>query len=276
MAVSRILNAITTIGFQLGVGYFFRNYESLLLGALLGYFANCIAMIAGIDSVFRKKMFQFSRNHLTMVARKFQVFPRTNLLQAAVDMLQINGPVYIIRVLFSPALLGLFSFAFRLVQAPMNFVGSALAQVFYREAQEDFLQNKILRHRVRRIILISTGAGIPVMGVLIFAGAPLFAFVFGEQWRGAGIIAGILSPLMLTDFIRASLSQIPIIMGWQKKYLSVSSLSVLFIAASFLPALFFKTEFNYLLLVMSVSLSLLYSGLIGWVYFESGKSRQQL
>jgi len=51
--------------------------------------------------------------------------------------------------------------------------------------------------------------------VLMLFAPQLFAIVFGDDWREAGVYALILSPWMALNFITSPLSQLPLVVGQQ-------------------------------------------------------------
>jgi hypothetical protein len=57
--------------------------------------------------------------------------------------------------------------------------------------------------------------------VIYFFGAPLFAFVFGAEWRFSGELSEIMAPWLMLNFIVSPLSTIPLVFDKQKAYLII-------------------------------------------------------
>ena len=62
------------------------------------------------------------------------------------------------------------------------------------------------------LILLGIGPSI----VLFFFSPTLFAWIFGDAWREAGIVAQILAPLYFLNFIASPLSYVFFVAGKQK------------------------------------------------------------
>ncbi|MFA7273240.1 MAG: oligosaccharide flippase family protein [Crocinitomicaceae bacterium] len=233
IAVNKISSSLFTNGFSLFFGFLKMNFNGLMGGALVASLVNFLVVLYQIKKDFQYVVRTSSLNQLKKLATEYKRFPLVNSFQSVLDATQINGLIYIISGLFGQLIVGVFSLSLRILLAPMNFIGGAISQVFYQEASDRYNQDKPLMPLVNRT-LKQTGLLISVvLLVLLFFGPQLFAFVFGERWREAGVYAQILSPWVCLDFVRAPLSQIPLIFKQQNQMLIFtvfSNLIILFIA----------------------------------------------
>jgi O-antigen/teichoic acid export membrane protein len=101
--------------------------------------------------------------------------------------------------------------------------------------------------------------------VLLTIGPWLIGFVFGSAWHEAGIYARILAPWLFFDFIRATISYTPIVIGRTRTmfYISLAG-AVLMVLQLVIGGLVFKNATTTLIL-LSGTLSLYSIGVILWI-----------
>ena len=137
-----------------------------------------------------------------MLFRSYHIdFPKFYLPTVMLDTLSKNLPIIFISSLFSNNLVGLYSFALRILSLPLLLIGTSVGQVFYQKFSENThnIQSRkaLLTKTWRHLALI----GLVPMIICFMYSAPIFAFVFGEEWRLAGEIAAILSPYLYAQFV---------------------------------------------------------------------------
>ncbi len=218
----RISNSMITASTNIGLGVLKSGSTGLLMGNLLGNILSVFVFWGSLFSEIRSLSKYVNLKRISDVASQYKKFPLTNSFQAASDIFQINGVIYFISYFFSQAVVGSFSYTIRVLQAPMNFIGGAIAQVFYQEASSLKNQNKDISGLLSSTMKKSALIGLPVPVILMLFGPEIFAFVFGEQWKEAGEYARILSPWFLFDFIRATVSQVVFVTGSQSRLLLFS------------------------------------------------------
>ena len=196
----------------------------------------------------------------------YREFPLVNSFQAISDMLQINGIIYFIIYFFNSFIVGSFSYALRILQSPMNLLGSAMAQIFFQQASELRNNGKSLKEIVRNTMIKSAITGLPIFATIILFGPQLFACVVGEPWREAGIYARILSPMLFFDFIRSPVSQVPLIIGKQKRLFSFSLIGNFILIVSMIYGGFVTHDIIKGLSLFSILQSLYTIILLRWFY----------
>jgi O-antigen/teichoic acid export membrane protein len=102
---------------------------------------------------------------------------------------------------YGPKMVGLYALVDRTLQAPCILIAQATSQVYAVQAAQLGVSNPAA---LRRLFLKITGTNLlygAVPLVLVWAFAPfLFATVFGEPWRAAGVYARILAPAYYIGF----------------------------------------------------------------------------
>ncbi len=218
----RVSNSLVSSSVNIAMGGMKFGSIGLLLGAILGNGISIVIFFKEMYKDIKEQAGFISKGKMKEIAFSYKEFPLVNSFQSISDMLQINGIIYFIIYFFNSFIVGSFSYALRILQAPMNLLGSAMAQIFYQQASELKNNGENLKDIVKKTMIKSALTGLPIFLAIIFFGPQLFAFVFGETWREAGVYARILSPMLFFDFIRSPVSQVPLIIGRQKRLFSIS------------------------------------------------------
>lgn len=238
-------------------------------GVLTAYLGSgVISLLVAIYQIkadFRLMLRGITFRRMVFVGKKYVRFPLINTFQALLDALQLNGLIYIISFLFGDYFVGIFSLSIRILFLPMGFIGGAIAQVFYQEANSLIHQKQPLYPLVKRTIKMSSLVITPVFIVLVLAGPLLFSFVYGKEWVGSGVYARYLAAWVCIDFVRASLSQIPLIFNRHHVLLIFSIASNSLILLVFIAGYFMELNLGTILIVISALQVLLIFVLINWI-----------
>lgn len=222
LAHAKIINSFSTNLIMLVLGLAGSGAWGLLIGNLSGIIVFNLLFIAKIYFLDRSKFGSFSKSGILHQAKRHKDFPIANMPQSFLDMLQMNGIIYLLQIFFTPVILGWYSFAMRVLQAPMWLIVSSIAQVFYKEASENYQAGKSISATVNKTIKMTAFTGLPALVALVAAGPWLFTFVFGKPWKAAGEYAQILAPWLYFDFIRYSVAQTVLIVNKMRPMLFFS------------------------------------------------------
>jgi len=123
---------------------------------------------------------------------RYKKFVLIDPWSALVNSISWQLPVLLLAGYFSPVIAGFYALGFKAFQMPMSLIGSSIEQVFFQRAailkREGGLN--ILLEDVVKIFLMFTS--IPII-LLTVTGGDIFAVVFGEIWREAGVYTQILA-----------------------------------------------------------------------------------
>lgn len=213
-ALGRIL--ISAVVASLGIVFgFFGFIPGLIIAFVVGNLVGLIALSADIISDRRVFFAGVNRASIKSIFSKHSAFAKINVPHALVDNFQANGVVFIIASFFTDALVGLYDHTFRMLRAPLSLIGSAYYQVFYQKITQQHYSASEIKKMVlsvyKRTFLIGI---IPFSLIFLFAPA-IFGFVWGENWREAGVIAQIIAPWLFLNFIVSPVSCIPLIFNKQ-------------------------------------------------------------
>ena len=262
----RVSNSLVSSSVNIAMGGMKFGSIGLLVGAILGNGISVVIFFKEMYKDIKEQSGYISKRKMKEIAFSYREFPLVNSFQSISDMLQINGIIYFIIYFFNSFIIGSFSYALRILQAPMNLLGSAMAQIFYQQASELKNNGENLKDIVKKTMIKSALTGLPIFLTIIFFGPQLFAFVFGETWREAGVYARILSPMLFFDFIRSPVSQVPLIIGRQKRLFSISLIGNFILIISMLYGGIFVHDIVKGLLMFTVLQSLYTIILLRWFY----------
>lgn len=262
----RVSNSLVSSSVNIAMGGMKFGSIGLLVGAILGNGISVVIFFKEMYKDLKEQAGFISKGKMKEIAISYKEFPLVNSFQSISDMLQINGIIYFIIYFFNSFIVGSFSYALRILQAPMNLLGSAMAQIFYQQASELKNNGENLKDIVKKTMIKSALTGLPIFLTIIFFGPQLFAFVFGETWREAGVYARILSPMLFFDFIRSPVSQVPLIIGRQKRLFSISLIGNFILIISMLYGGIFVHDVVKGLLMFTVLQSLYTIILLRWFY----------
>lgn len=260
---SRVLNSVINSTFSILLGVSGILKAGLIIAALLAQSVSNLIFRGG------KSKLIISKSYLIGLIPNFKKnidFLKFNSLQALSDMFMVNSMYYILPMYYNNTLIGQFALAIRILQAPMSLIGSSIAQVFYQQAAKN--QHENINHSllIKSTIKKSAILALPIPVVLLLWGPQLFAYVFGEPWLFAGSVARILSPWIYFDFIRASISQIPIILNKQKVMFWISFASNLSLVLILIYFGFNKLPINTTFIAVSLIMSIFSILIIFWIY----------
>jgi O-antigen/teichoic acid export membrane protein len=237
-SLTRLVSEIKIIGVLVSVAYVFIAWMFNLHEDTI-----CVALCAGIGiSILRAlKSINVSisnriRNKgvVKLLIKKYIDFPLFNLPSGFINIIAGQGPLIIIAFFFGKTSAGYFSIAQKTLNVPVNLIGNAVSLVLYKYASSVDNYGG-LKDKLQVITLLLMLAIIPVWFFFYLISEDLYAFVFGEELRTAGVIANV---LIVFFYIRLLVvSQSSILLGIKKLKLDLY-LNIIIAVFVLLPFLF--------------------------------------
>jgi len=257
LAVSRTVQSGTASVVQLGGGSIKASALGLIGGQMIGQVLSTAVLVLQIcrqDHALARKL-RLAR--AMALAKKYKNFPRFLIVAHGFNAGSRNMPVVLLNAIFGTATAGLFTLVQRVMGAPMVLVAGALGDVFRQEASHAYANTgncrAVYQRTFQRLLVIAL---LPF--TLFFFSAPfIFAFVFGEQWRAAGVYAQILTPMFFLQFVTSPLSSMYMIAEKQKMDLLWQLGLFLLVACSFFAGYMFDSA-KISLVAFSASYCLMY------------------
>lgn len=122
-------------------------------------------------------------------AREHRSFPLYRMPQDGLNTLTVQLPSIILAALYSPAIIGFYLLAQRVLQAPTSVIRESVRSVMYQRFVEADHQNKDLYSICVKATLLMAGAMLPFVVVMLIWGPLLFELIFGQEWQIAGYYA---------------------------------------------------------------------------------------
>jgi len=211
-----IVRAILMVITQIVSGYLGIGGIGLLIGHIAGQLALLI-IYAWYDMMQRFPWQKLSTwAEMKIEAKTYIKFPLIAMPQTFIGGLQDFLCFTLVGILSGSWMMGLLGLMFRVVRMPATLIGTAIAQIAYREMSALHHTQGNLVHFYLKLVLILFGLSLLPALLLGFFGQPLFVWAFGEVWRGAGAMAAVFSPYMVGHFLVTSLGMLPLILGKQQ------------------------------------------------------------
>jgi lipopolysaccharide exporter len=189
-----------------------------ILGQVLGM-VTLAALIIRDDVKFLHQATSFGG--VVSMMKRFSDFPKFYTCSNLVNVLTSHLPVIFLGAFFTPAVVGFYSLAERVLQAPTSLVSSAISQVFHQQAASAYNNGKVAeltRQTFTKLVMIGV---FPILLAGLFA-QEIFVTFFGDEWSDAGVFAAILSPLIAVRFFSSPLSILSAVMNKQSSALIFS------------------------------------------------------
>jgi len=147
---------------------------------------------------------------LRQLAIRHRDFPLLRTPQTLINALSQSLPILLLAGYFGASASGQYAIAIAVLGMPSGLIGGSVMSVFYPRINEAIRNGENARN-----LIIKTTIGMAVTGavpflIVIATGPFLFEFVFGEQWKTAGIYAQWLAPWLFFQYInKPAVSAIP-------------------------------------------------------------------
>jgi O-antigen/teichoic acid export membrane protein len=268
LSYSRILNSLSVNSFKILFGILSFGAVGLIVGNIIGTIAGALTYTKNNIKAFRTHISYSEKTRRLVSARQFRDFPYVNAPHALTDMGKEILIIILMTYYFGLEIVGLYSFALKIIRIPISLIGIAFGQVFYQKASGLINEKKSIKkfslRNARDLFLISV---IPT-SILFFYGEGLFVFAFGEGWRYAGYLAEINAPALLILFLSSPLSRIPMLLGEQRMFFLISTIfSVFYLLILYLGSSYYSLDFTSVWIALSI-FQFVYLGLIILWYFQ--------
>jgi O-antigen/teichoic acid export membrane protein len=196
LAAARVTQSAATVAAQvmLGIGAF--GALGLLAADLVGRVTAAIRLGRAAWRSHEPSFRRVSLAGVRVAAVRYRRFPIFSTGSALLNTLGLQAPLLLLVALYGAGPGGQFLLAQRVAALPIVLVAGSVGQVFFGEAARLSREHPAA---LRALFLQATSSlvrwGIGP-SVLIAALAPfLFAPLFGEEWRDAGLFAALLAPM---------------------------------------------------------------------------------
>lgn len=233
LAANRIYQAVLTIAVQISLGLLVHNETGLLAGLIAGQLCSVLLLLLFFRKTSNTGVKPLQVQHFRQTAGKYRNFLFYTTPSEFINALINQLPVFLLQRFGGISYVGSYNFTQRLLGIPQQFLSSAIVEVFRQKASAHYSEHgncsAVFNKTFRVLTLLAI---IPFTAIAIFA-QPLFAIIFGEEWREAGLFAQYLSILFFFRFIVSPLTYVYIVAGRLREDLVLHILFLILTVASF-------------------------------------------
>jgi O-antigen/teichoic acid export membrane protein len=164
----------------------------LVTGRVIGAAAYAAAFSADIVGALRGFGRRWHDADALKGARRYRQFALFNMPYSLLGGFSRDFLVYAFTAFRDVAAAGQFGLARLLINAPTSLLAASLSQVFYQQAVVNG-SSEVFRRTTLSMLQATVVSIAPACGVLALWGPDVFAVVFGERWREAGLFASYLA-----------------------------------------------------------------------------------
>ena len=201
---SKVLVSVFGVVVSVIFGLFSLHY-GLLLSSVLATGLASLWLLYRYRKVLYVSLFQRAR-HKRILVRRYRSFPIYNATTGLLDGLTQAMPIFFLSRYFPEAVVGYYALMLRVAMAPISFISGAVSQVNLKKVADLVNQGVPVRPYLLRLTMVLTLIVLPFTLLLVFYAPPLFAWIFGEQWRLAGVYLQVLMPALALRFVVSTIS----------------------------------------------------------------------
>ncbi|MGC3873512.1 lipopolysaccharide biosynthesis protein [Halomonas sp. GXIMD04776] len=213
-----VLQALWINGAKAGIGLVTPVAAVLVILATLGSALHALMLYKGIRT---KRADRFvddqavpleSPASYKALALRHRDFPYYRAPQVFLNAVSQSLPVLMLASFFGPAVAGFYSLGKMVLGVPSTLIGQSVASVFYPRINEAAHAGENTQRLILKATLALAAVGIVPYGVIVAFGPWLFSFVFGDEWKIAGVYAQWLALWSYFGFMnRPSVGAIPVL-----------------------------------------------------------------
>lgn len=211
IAGTKLRQAVATLAIQLTA--FKLGGIALLVAQIAGQGVGTTSLAR--PALSKPEFKQVSSEGIKQVAIRYQRFPKFSTWASLVNTAGHQLPPILFAAFFTVGAAGLYALAHRILTLPTTLIGGAIGDVFFSHAADAHRENRLgeLYLKLQDTLI---QIGLPPAMILVVAGSDLFALVFGEAWREAGVFSQWLAISIFAGFVVSPLSQVFIVLEKQK------------------------------------------------------------
>lgn len=205
IARTRLVQGCANVATQLLVGFAGAGAIGLILGQLVGLTVGTARLARGLRLTVAAKRAFGAPLRLRALSRRYHRFPKYDAPAALVDIVGTQMPNMLLAALFSPVVAGFYMLAERVLMMPMALLGQAVGQVLLGASQDSARSASLDRFALKVVCALIAVVALPTLVVFWFGG-DLFAIVFGQSWREAGVYASWMMVGLAAQFLYSPVS----------------------------------------------------------------------
>ncbi|QHM74991.1 hypothetical protein C7M52_00935 [Mixta theicola] len=271
-SINRFLKPGLAIFFQILLIQVNVSLDNLLLGYVLGYSLPCL--------VFDRKLqldifFKNKKSDFLFIWSEFRNYFLFQAPAGLVNAVSQNIANFVLITLVGSYYLGLYSLAFRMIQAPITLVSGSVRDAYFHHAKGIYNESpKKLPADMMRSVTILFLLSSCISATLYTFLPGMFSFFFGQEWHESGTVASYLLPWFIFLFCNPPATVVANIIGCQLFILIYEILNLIIRVLVLLLSWYITKDFTFLILAFSFAGVVMNVFYITSIYFLSRKKVQ--
>lgn len=259
LSKSKIAQAVTTVVIQICVGLVIRGEMGLMLGLLVGQIVGVMILIYRFFFNSNRSIGMPGTGNFRRLAIKYKYLFIFSTPSELINGFINQAPIFLLQTFSGIGAVGNFAMTQRLLGLPQLFLSATITDVFKQKASKAYHDTGNCRKIFSKTLKTLGAIGFLPFALLIIFAPDVIVFVFGPQWRLAGVFAQCLGVMYYLRFIVAPLSYVYFISGHLREDFFLHLVFLVSVFASFYIAHFFSNEPTILILAYSLTYSLVYA-----------------
>jgi O-antigen/teichoic acid export membrane protein len=261
ISTNRVISAVMSAIFSIVIGLIYQSLIGLIIGFIISQLISSVVLLFFLKKKHQMPtLYEFINQQTKIVATNFSNFPKYVLPSDFINNFSNLIPVFVLSsYAVSPQVaVGFYNISNRILGLPIGLISNSLGDVFKQRAASDYNEFGSCRPifiKTFKALLISS---IIPFAVLIIFGADIFAFAFGEKWRGAGEYSQILGILFFFKFTVSPLTYVFYVANKQKLDFYLHFLFIIVGFLSLYLGIKIFENINLSLWLFSISYSIIY------------------
>lgn len=187
MAISSVINGVSQAVLRIAFGVWPIVTYGLIVGNLLAHVIATLFLAIFLFRVLDSRMWaQFSLKKAKDLAVEYKKFPLFDAPARFIEFAIGNLSLLIMAHFWSKDEIGSYSMVVQFILLPITMIGSAMANVYYRELSEQVDDPQHVAVSTKRAAKITFFISVIPMLFLALGGDKLLVFFLGNQWAVAG------------------------------------------------------------------------------------------
>ena len=234
IAKADVTNSLGLTLSRLLLGFFF---SSSVWALIVGYFVGLsLKVYMLLTSVLSPKinMLKLQKHGLIKAAKEYEDFPKFSAPTRFVRAFSKNMPIILLGAFFSPATVGLYAMANRVVNMPVDIAVTAFRRAYLQKSAECLNHGQALFGNMLKYSLIMFVVGLVPFGLLWLKGGLLIGYYLGGSWADAGQYVEALTPYLFTVWVATPTTALVVVLRKQKLWFWIQLYITLAVLVMFL------------------------------------------
>lgn len=231
LVMSRAIYASCFTAFQITIGLYWADWRVLLFAHLIGASVAVFAFPRTLHFSFRQ--FQYWYPITLRFVRREKNFVIYSLPADLISAVSTNLPLFAIDKLYGGSAAGFFTYFTRMFGAPLAIMGTAILDVFRRDANIEINESGNCSQSFMRTLVVLTVASALAAAFMMVGWKALEKLVLGESWLEYSYFANVLVFLFLVRTVVSPLSYTVYLMRAQAYDLAYQLTNLTFFAMLF-------------------------------------------